>query len=267
MLALEDCRMLESLPEVPSKVQTVNLNGCIRLKEIPDPIKVCLIQDLDLVLLFLEMKFQASLTINRRDLQLAWKCIVGAWEEFSSSEDLSWSYSGYCRSSLFDKTSIVMGAVSMPDIQRMWDDIPVIRGVDTSNAFTHLSTASALRGIIPDDKELEKVMVIRSRLLEAIEESGVSVILFARDCASLTWCFDELVKMVRFMDEMRPNTVFPVSYDGKQSIIYDQTRRRYTIVFDKNEENCRDDVKVKRWMNILTRVEDDEKSRRESLKR
>jgi len=40
MLALEDCRMLESLPEVPSKVQTVNLNGCISLKTIPNPIKL-----------------------------------------------------------------------------------------------------------------------------------------------------------------------------------------------------------------------------------
>jgi len=40
MLILEDCRMLESLPEVPSKVQTLNLNGCICLKEIPDPIKL-----------------------------------------------------------------------------------------------------------------------------------------------------------------------------------------------------------------------------------
>ena len=40
MLVLEDCTMLESLPEVPSKVQTINLNGCIRLKEIPDPIKL-----------------------------------------------------------------------------------------------------------------------------------------------------------------------------------------------------------------------------------
>ncbi|KAJ6369810.1 hypothetical protein OIU76_028123 [Salix suchowensis] len=40
MLVLEDCRMLKSLPRVPSKVQTVNLNGCIRLKEIPDPINL-----------------------------------------------------------------------------------------------------------------------------------------------------------------------------------------------------------------------------------
>ena len=40
MLVLEDCTMLESLPEVPSKVQTIYLNGCIRLKTIPDPIKL-----------------------------------------------------------------------------------------------------------------------------------------------------------------------------------------------------------------------------------
>jgi Leucine-rich repeat (LRR) protein len=40
MLVLEDCTMLESLPEVPSKVQTVYLNGCISLKTIPDSIKL-----------------------------------------------------------------------------------------------------------------------------------------------------------------------------------------------------------------------------------
>ncbi|KAJ6290525.1 hypothetical protein OIU78_026296 [Salix suchowensis] len=40
MLVLEDCRMLKSLPRVPSKVLTVNLNGCIRLRKIPDPIKL-----------------------------------------------------------------------------------------------------------------------------------------------------------------------------------------------------------------------------------
>ena len=39
-LALKDCVMLESLPEVPLKVQKVKLDGCLRLKEIPDPIKL-----------------------------------------------------------------------------------------------------------------------------------------------------------------------------------------------------------------------------------
>jgi len=142
---------------------------------------------------------------------------------------------------------------------------PGIKVTDTSNDFTHLNTALALRVIIPDDKELEKVMAIRSRLLEAIEESGLSIIIFARDCASLPWCFGELVKIVGFMDEMRSDTVFPVSYDVEQSKIDDQTES-YTIVFDKNEENFRENKeKVPRWMNILSEVEISSRSR--SLKR
>ena len=40
MLVLEDCTMLESLPQVPYKVQMVYLNGCISLKTIPDPINL-----------------------------------------------------------------------------------------------------------------------------------------------------------------------------------------------------------------------------------
>jgi hypothetical protein len=97
-------------------------------------------------------------------------------------------------------------------------------------------------------------MAIRSRLFEAIEESGLSIIIFARDCASLPWCFDELVKIVGFMDEMRSDTVFPVSYDVKQSKIDDQTES-YTIVFDKDEEDFREnEEKVQRWTNILTEV-------------
>ncbi|KAJ6861112.1 disease resistance protein RUN1-like [Populus alba x Populus x berolinensis] len=40
MLVLEDCMMLESLPQVPYKVQTIYLNGSISLKTIPDPINL-----------------------------------------------------------------------------------------------------------------------------------------------------------------------------------------------------------------------------------
>jgi hypothetical protein len=115
---------------------------------------------------------------------------------------------------------------------------------------------------MPAEKEQEKVMAIRSRLFEAIEESGLSVIIFSRDCASLPWCFDELVKIVGFMDEMRSDTIFPVSYDVEQSKIDDQTES-YTIVFDKNEENFRGNVeKVQRWMDILSEVEISSGSRR-----
>jgi hypothetical protein len=126
---------------------------------------------------------------------------------------------------------------------------------DTSNAFTYLKSDLALRFIISVEKEPEKVMELRSRLFEAIEESGMSIIIFSRDCASLPWCFEELVKIVGFMDEMRSDTVFPVCYDVEQSKIDDQTES-YTIVFDKNEENLREnEEKVQRWTNILSEVE------------
>ena len=57
------------------------------------------------------------------------------------------------------------------------------------------------------------------------------------------------------MDEMRLNTVFPVFYDVEQSKIDDRTKS-YTIVFDKNEENLRENEEnVQRWTNILSEVE------------
>jgi hypothetical protein len=57
------------------------------------------------------------------------------------------------------------------------------------------------------------------------------------------------------MDEMRSDTVFPVSYNVEESKIDDQTES-YTIVFDKNKENFRENKKkVQRWMNILSAVE------------
>jgi hypothetical protein len=132
-----------------------------------------------------------------------------------------------------------------------------------ANVFPGIGVANpAQRFIVPVMKEPEKVMAIRSRLFEAIEESGLSIIIFARDCASLPWCFEELVKIVGFMDEMRSDTVFPVSCDVEQSKIDDQTES-YTIVFDKIGKNLREnEEKVQRWMHILRKVDISSRSKR-----
>ncbi|KAF9663905.1 hypothetical protein SADUNF_Sadunf17G0100700 [Salix dunnii] len=366
MLILEDCKMFESLPMVPSKVQTVNLNSCILLKQIPDPIKLSSSKRLEFLCLnYWELykhndQDNMGFTMLEKYLQGFWNprpgfgiVILGneipgwfnhqkkgssinvevhSWsmgfiacvafsasgespslfcnfkangrEHYPSPMGIScnsiqvlldhlwlfylsfdylrelkeWQHESFSNIELsFDSSEQVkvkncglflfycLHTPPSSHIQWMQDDIPFIRGADTSNGFTHLSIAPALRGTIPNDKELKKVTTTRSILLEAIEESGLSVIIFARDCASLTWCFDELVKMVGFMYEIRPDTVFPVSYDIKHSMIDDQTKR-YTIVFNKDEENFTDEVKIKRWMNILTGVENDEKSEPKSLK-
>ncbi|KAI9379495.1 hypothetical protein POPTR_017G103701v4 [Populus trichocarpa] len=378
-LVLEDCRMLESLPEVPSKVQTLNLNGCIRLKEIPDPIKLSSSKRSEFICIdcreLYEHKGQDSLGLtmlerylqglsnprpgfgiafpgneipgwfNHRSKGSSISVLVPSWSlgfvacvAFSANGEspslfchfkangienypspmciscnsiqvlsdhiwllyLSFDYlkelkewqhgsfsnielsfhsfqpgvkvknCGVCLlyyssskssarfivASKEASSSSFTSSLSVSSSYRQWvqDFFLSFRGADTSNDFIHLNTALALRVIIPDDKELEKVMAIRSRLFEAIEESGLSIIIFARDCASLPWCFDELVKIVGFMDEMRSDTVFPVSYDVKQSKIDDQTES-YTIVFDKDEEDFREnEEKVQRWTNILTEV-------------
>ncbi|KAF9663898.1 hypothetical protein SADUNF_Sadunf17G0100000 [Salix dunnii] len=375
MLVLEDCRMLESLPMVPSKVQTVNLNGCIRPKEIPDPINLSSSKGSEFLCLncwelykhndqdntrftmlerylqglsnprprfsivvpgneipgwFNHQKKGSSISVEMHSWSMGFVACVAfsasgespslfchfksngrenypslmgiscntiqvlsdhIWLFYLSfnylKELIEWHHESFRNIELSFHSSeqvevkncglfLLYSLHSPPSSQffliHVCDSadnnemmhLPIIRGTDTSNAFTHLTTPT-VRGTIPDDKKLEKVMAIRSRLLKAIEESGMSIVIFARDCASLTWCFDELVKMVRFMDEMRPSTVFPVSYDVKQSMIDDQTGW-YTIVFDKDEENFKDEVKIKRWMNILTGVENDDKSGSESFK-
>ena len=55
---------------------------------------------------------------------------------------------------------------------------PVIRVADISNSFSYLKSDLALRFIMPAEKEPEKVMAIRSRLFEAIEESGCQLLYF-----------------------------------------------------------------------------------------
>ncbi|XP_073261930.1 uncharacterized protein [Populus alba] len=129
----------------------------------------------------------------------------------------------------------------------------VFRVADTRRRL--LKSDLALRFIMLVEKEPEKVMAIRSRLFKAIEKSRLSIIIFSIDCASLPWCFEELVKIIGFMDEMRSDTMFPFSHDVEQSKI-DDHKESYTIVFDKNEENFREnEEKVQRWMNILSKVE------------
>ncbi|KAJ6878447.1 TMV resistance protein N-like [Populus alba x Populus x berolinensis] len=374
MLALEDCTMLESLPEVPSRVQAVYLNGCISLKEIPDPIKLSSSQRSEFICLncwelynhngqdnmgftMLErylkglsnprpgfgiavpgneipgwfnhqsmgslisvqvpscsMGFVACVAfsangesslfchfkVNGREnypspMCISWNSIqvlsdhiwlfylsfdhlkeLKEWkhESFSNIELTFHSFQlgvkvkncGVCLlSSVYitprpssahfivtskEVASSFKASLAFSSSYHQWK-----ANVFPSNAVTYLKSDPALRFIVRAEKEPEKVMAIRSRLFEAIEESGLSIVIFSRDCASLPWCFEELVKIVRFMDEMRSDTVFPVSYDVEQSKIDDQIES-CTIVFDKNEENLREnEEKVQRWMDILSEIE------------
>ena len=73
------------------------------------------------------------------------------------------------------------------------------RGEDTRKNFTdHLYSALDEKGIIVFrvDKELERGESISPGLFKAIEESKISIVVFSRSYAFLTWCLDELVHIL-----------------------------------------------------------------------
>ncbi|CAK7328801.1 unnamed protein product [Dovyalis caffra] len=389
MLILEDCVMLESLPEVPSNIQTVNLNGCLNLKEIADPIKLrsskisefkcqncwelykhngqnnlglnmlesylqgsfprpgfgiavpgneipdwfnhqsngssiwvqvpCSYEDGDdsgwmgfaacvafsaygeSPSLFCHFKvngredYPSPMSISCNSVQVQsdhlWLFYLSfdylkelkEWknESFSNIELSFHSYEqgvevmnwergvevknfGVCLVSSSGRLSVASKEAASSYIDylatsssyRQWKH-NVFLTVNGCNNFTYLYTALVQRGII-NHGELEHLKVIGSSLLEAIEESRLSVIIFKRDYACSIWWLDELVKIVGFLNKIRSETVFPVSvvsYDVEQSKIDEQTES-YTIVFDKDEEGdfSQSEEKVQRWMNILNKV-------------
>ncbi|KAL3568180.1 hypothetical protein D5086_030831, partial [Populus alba] len=371
MLALEDCTMLESLPEVSSRVLTVYLNGCISLKEIPDPIQlnssrrsefICLNcwelynhngQDsMGLMMLQRYLKglsnprpgfgivvpgneipgwfnyqskrssisvqlpscsmgfvacvaFSANaespslfchFKVNGRENYPTPMCIScnyikvlsnHIWLFYLSFDHLKelkeWKHESFSNIELTFHSfqpgvklkncgvCLLSSVYIRPRPSSAHFIVASKEAASSFKTFLVLSSSyhqwkaivfpgikvedRAQRFIVPIGKEPEKVMAVRSRLFEAIEESGLSIIIFARDCASLPWCFEELVKIVGFVDEMRTNIVFPVSCDVEESKIDDQTES-YTIVFDKIGKNLREnEEKVQRWLDILSEVE------------
>jgi hypothetical protein len=82
--------------------------------------------------------------------------------------------------------------------QCRYDVFLSFRGEDIRNGFT-----SNLNGILRHngfntfmDDELPRGEEISTELLEAIESSRISIIVFSQNYASSTWCLDELVKIL-----------------------------------------------------------------------
>uniref|UniRef100_A0A6N2LS57 ADP-ribosyl cyclase/cyclic ADP-ribose hydrolase n=1 Tax=Salix viminalis TaxID=40686 RepID=A0A6N2LS57_SALVM len=351
-LALKDCMMLESLPEVPLNVQNVKLDGCLRIKEIPDTIKLSSMKRSEfkrlncwelykhngqnnMGLSMLEKYLQGSLPrpglgivvpgndvpdwFNHQSKESSIRVQIprNEWMGFAACV----AFNAYGKSPLFCHFKVdgkesypppmYIGCNSMQAVsdhlwlfylsfdylkdlkeqnnkafsnlelsfhsyergvkvkncgvhlvnspctpswqsptghlivaskeaassyidslanslsynQWMHDVFCSIRGVYSSNNFTHLYTALVQKAII-HDSELENLRSIESSLLGEIKESGLSVIIFARDYACSPWWFDELIKIVGFIKKMKSCTVFPVStvsYNVEQSKVDERT--------------------------------------------
>ncbi|XP_057749884.1 disease resistance protein RUN1-like [Arachis stenosperma] len=127
------------------------------------------------------------------------------------------------------------------------------RGEDTRHGFTgHLYDALCRNGIntFIDDENLRTGETIRPQLLQSIEASKISIIVFSTNYASSTWCLDELVQILRCHRE-RNQVLFPVFYKIEPSDVREQ-RNTYKEAMDAHEIRfgCHSQ-KVKEWKEAL----------------
>ena len=101
-----------------------------------------------------------------------------------------------------------------------------------------------------DDRKLETGDEIPQKLMDAIEESKISEIIFSEDYASSTWCLNELVKILECKIR-NGQIVLPVFYQIDPSIVRKQ-KESYADAFAKHEVRLKDKIeKVNQWREAL----------------
>ncbi|KAG6642023.1 hypothetical protein CIPAW_09G114700 [Carya illinoinensis] len=141
---------------------------------------------------------------------------------------------------------------SSPSSSHPWiyDVFLSFRGEDTRNTFTgHLYNALIIKGIntFRDDVDLQKGDEISPALLEAIEQSKISIIVFSKDYCTSTWCLDELVKILECRKSIG-QMVQPIFYNVDPSDV----RKQFVKDLDMHENKVKDDIqRVLRWKVAL----------------
>lgn len=126
---------------------------------------------------------------------------------------------------------------------------------DTRCGFTsHLFAGFERRGIkvYVDYNNLKRGDEISFSLLEAIERSKISIIIFSRNYASSKWSLDELVKIME-CKRGRGRIVIPVFYEINPSVVRNQTGS-YAVAFARHRRCFKASInqKVQRWRNAMT---------------
>jgi hypothetical protein len=147
---------------------------------------------------------------------------------------------------------------SSSSLSRQWgyDVFLSFRGTDTRNTFTaHLHKALTQKGINTyiDDDNLRRGDEISAALLEAIDDSRISIVVLSENYASSSWCLDELVRIVD-CKKSKQQIVLPVFYKVNPSVVRHQ-RESYGKALAKLEERVKDD-RLQKWKAALKEVAD-----------
>ncbi|MED6207179.1 hypothetical protein PIB30_033373 [Stylosanthes scabra] len=101
-----------------------------------------------------------------------------------------------------------------------------------------------------DDEKVHPGDDISSKLLQAIQGSLISLIIFSENYASSTWCLNELVKVIECMKQHQ-RIVIPVFYNVLPSDVRHQNNS-FKEAFDKYQRRFKGDTtKVQSWRSAL----------------
>ncbi|KAF3947498.1 hypothetical protein CMV_026376 [Castanea mollissima] len=131
------------------------------------------------------------------------------------------------------------------------------RGEDTREGFTsHLYKALSNKGINTffDDIDLPRGEEISEKLIQAIKNSSILVIVFSENYAESKWCLDELAEIVKCREEDQEVKIRPIFYNVDPSEIRNQ-KGKFGRELDEHEEKFKNNKdKVQRWRDALEKA-------------
>ncbi|KAG2668392.1 hypothetical protein I3760_15G158100 [Carya illinoinensis] len=137
----------------------------------------------------------------------------------------------------------------------LYDVFLSFRGEDTRDTFTaHLNHALMEKGIhtFIDEDEVKRGDEISPVLLQAIEDSKISIIVFSENYTSSTWCLDELLKILE-CKKSRQQLVLPVFYRVNPSDIRHQGGS-FGKALTEHAKKLNGDMKLQMWKAALREV-------------
>ncbi|KAG6676635.1 hypothetical protein I3842_15G162000 [Carya illinoinensis] len=139
----------------------------------------------------------------------------------------------------------------------LYDVFLSFRGEDTRDIFiAHLYHALIQKGIRTyfDEDELRKGDEISPTLLQAIEDSRISIIVLSKNYASSTWCLDELLKILDQHKKSEQQRILPIFYHVDPSHIRHQ-KESFGEALAKHAEKLNVDMKkLQLWKEALQEV-------------
>ena len=142
-----------------------------------------------------------------------------------------------------------------PKLKYIYDVFLSFRGDDTRKSFTsHLCAALKQAGIkvYMDEDRMEKGDNISSSLLEAIESSRTSIIVFSKNYADSSWCLQELEKV---MECYRTNyqEVLPIFLDVHPSEVRKQ-QNAFGKAWQRFIKRSNSSINMEKWTENIRKV-------------